>query len=225
MVVEMKIEVLYEDNHLIIVNKPAGILVQAGDKDKPSLFDEVKKYLKDKYKKEGNVFLGLIHRLDRPVSGIVIFAKTSKGASRLSEQFRNREVKKIYTTLVEGEIKDPGHLVHFLKKDPESLKAVISGMEADGFQKSELSYVPILHTIYYSLLSVSLLTGRFNQIRAQFSHIGYPIVGDTLYGAKTKSRDKSICLCATEIEFKTATTNEVKKIKIDYPKDWDKVYT
>ncbi len=212
-------------------------MVQAGEKGKPNLLDEVKKYLKDKYKKPGNVFVGLVHRLDKPVSGIVIFAKTSKGASRLSEQFRNREIKKTYTALVEGQLSGEGQLIHYLKKDPESLKAVISDTDGDDFQKSELDYSVIKKSEKYSLVKINLKTGRFNQIRAQFSHIGHPIVGDTLYGAKKPTgtltlslpamRDSNssngIGLCATEIEFKTATTGEVKKIKIDYPKEWDRV--
>lgn len=217
----MKLEVLYEDNHLIAVNKPAGILIQAGDRKSPNFMDEVKAYLKDKYKKEGNVFLGLVHRLDKQVSGIVVFAKTSKGASRLSEQFRNREVTKTYTALVEGKINESGTLIHFLKKDEEKIIAEISETDNEGYQKAELDYELIKSGKNFSLIRVNLKTGRFNQIRAQFAHIGYPLMGDKKYGAKTKSEDGAIGLCATEIEFKTATTDEVISLKIDYPKEWD----
>lgn len=215
------IKVLYEDNHLIAVKKPAGILVQAGDKDKVNLLDEVKKYLKDKYNKEGNVFLGLVHRLDKPVSGIVVFAKTSKGASRLSEQFRNREVKKIYTAIVEGELKSSGHLIHFLKKDPDKLVSLVEKEEKKDFQKAELSYIILKSNKNSSLIEINLKTGRFNQIRAQFSHIGHPIMGDKLYNGSRQEGLSGIGLCATEIEFKTATTDEIIKIKIDYPKEWN----
>ena len=151
----------------------------------------------------------------------MVFAKTSKGASRLSEQFRNREIKKTYTALVEGQLSGQGKLIHYLKKDEETLKAVISDTEDDNFQKSELDYDVLKKSEKYSLVKINLKTGRFNQIRAQFSHIGHPIVGDSFYGARTKSIGGSIGLCATEIEFKTATTDEVKNIKIDYPKEWN----
>lgn len=182
--------------------------------------DVVKVYLKEKYKKEGNVFLGLVHRLDRPVCGIVVFAKTSKGASRLSEQFRNREVRKIYTALVEGRIDASGSLIHFLKKDKEELIAKISEKDNEEYQKAELDYELIKSGKDFSVVRINLKTGRFNQIRAQFAHIGHPLAGDKLYGAKTKMPDGSVGLCATEIEFKTATTDEVIKLKTDYPGEW-----
>ena len=216
----MNVKILYEDNHLIAVYKPAGILVQAGDRKSPNLLDEVRKYLKEKYKKPGNVFVGLVHRLDKSVSGIVVFAKTSKGASRLSEQFRNRKVVKVYYALVEGRLEGAGSLVHFIKKDKEELIAKISEEEKEEYQRSELSYKSMRHTASYTLLSIFLKKGRFNQIRAQFAHIGHPIAGDTLYGAKKRMPDGSIGLCANEITFKTATGDEIKTIKIDYPKEW-----
>lgn len=218
----MKLKVLYEDNHVIAVFKPAGLLVQGDISGDRNLMDVVKDYLKEKYKKPGNVFLGLVHRLDRNASGIVLFGKTSKGASRLSEQFRNNEIKKVYTAVVAGKIIPPeGTLVHYLKKDEERRVALVSDIPKDGYDKSELSYRTLLLTTNYSLLSISLITGRFHQIRAQFSAVGHPIVGDKKYGGKEVFPDKSLALCATEIEFKTATTGEIKNIKINYPKEWD----
>lgn len=258
-----KLKILYEDNHIIAVYKPAGLLVQPaspvgkGDKIRDrSLMDEVKKYLKGKYKKPGNVFLGLVHRLDRNVSGIVLFGKTSKGASRLSEQFRNNEIKKIYHAVVEGVIKpSSGTLVHYLKKDENKKIALVSSLPKKDFLKSELSYRTMLpayrtgrHSTYpdftprsnrgrkiedprlldnrdYTLLSVFLKTGRFHQIRAQFSAIGHPVAGDKKYRPAGRQvahlKDGSLALCATEIEFKTATTSETININIDYPAEWD----
>ncbi len=217
----MSLEVLYEDNHIIAVYKPAGLLVQGDISGDISLMDEVKKYIKEKYKKPGNVFLGLVHRLDRNVSGIVVFGKTSKGASRLSEQFRDDTIKKIYYAVVEGEINpNKGRLIHFLKKDEEKRIAVSSDTQKEGYDESELDYEVIKTNKIFSLVKIILKTGRFHQIRAQFSAIGHPIVGDKKYGGNNKMSDSSLALCATEIEFRMATTDEIKNIKIDYPKIW-----
>ncbi len=251
-IVIMALEVLYEDNHIIAVYKSAGVLVQpirsktslrtsAGmsltnrtsngfQPDLPggeSLMDDVKKYLKDKYKKQGNVFLGLVHRLDRNVSGIVLFAKTSKGAARLSEQFRNNEIKKIYFAVVEGKISPAsGDLVHYLKKDEERRIALVSNSPKTGYDRSELEYEAVKFGNQCTLVKINLKTGRFHQIRAQFSAIGYPVVGDKKYlpaGRQVEHlKDGSVALCATEIEFKTATTDAIKTIKVDYPKEWNK---
>ena len=215
------LKVLYEDNHIITVFKPAGLLTQPDSSGGKSLIDEVKKYLKDRHQKPGNVFLGLVHRLDRNVSGIVLFGKTSKGASRLSEQFRSHEIKKIYHAIVEGELTPKnGKLIHFSKKDEEHRIAVISKSPQAGYDQLELDYEMVKSNKNYSLVKVNLKTGRFHQIRAQFSAIGYPIVGDSKYGSKEKAKDNNIALCATEVEFKTATTDEIKNIRINYPTEW-----
>lgn len=218
---------------MIAVNKPAGILVQPDKPGGKSLISEVKKYLKEKYNKSGNVFLGLVHRLDRNVSGIVLFAKTSKGASRLSEQFRNREVSKIYHALVYGDLgKNKGKLIHYLKKDEVKRKAFVSVSAEKDYDKAELEYEVLRSNKKYSLVKIKLITGRFHQIRAQFSHLGYPIVGDNKYlpaGRQTAKgqvehfEDGSIALCSTEIEFKTATGDELKTLKIEYPSSWNKL--
>lgn len=206
----MKLNVLYEDNHLIAVSKPAGVLTQGDKTGDISLMDEVKDYLKKKYHKSGNVFLGLLHRLDRPVSGIVLFAKTSKGASRLSEQFRNREIKKTYYAIVIGKPKkEKGTLVNYIGKRRKT-------------DLAELSYEIITSNEKYSLLKINLKTGRFHQIRKQLSLIGCPIFGDVKYRASTALLDKSIALAATSISFRTATTNENKEISVMLPKNWGK---
>lgn len=224
----MNLEILYEDNHLIAVNKPAGILVQGDISGEENLMDEVKKYLKEKYKKEGNVFLGLIHRLDRNVSGIVLFAKTSKGASRLSEQFRNHKVEKIYHAWVEGRPpKGSDTLEHHLVKDENKNKTTVHQEEIPGSQHAELSYEIVKHSVFNnlnvstchvdaSLLKIKLGTGRSHQIRAQLAFIGCPIVGDVKYGSSKVLPDQSIALRATSLSFDTAT--EQKKITLNIPK-------
>ncbi len=207
----MKIKVLYEDNHLIGVFKPAGVLVQPDISKKACLMDEVKKYLKNKYNKKGNVFLGLLHRIDQPVSGVVLFAKTSKGASRLSEQFRNNEIEKIYKAMVIGKVeKKEGVLIDYIIKDEEKKKAIISDKKKG--KKAELYYKVISSNDKYSFLEIRIKTGRFHQIRVQLSSIGHPIVGDLKYGAPFSLPDKSIALCALSLSFKTAVSKEKKTI-------------
>ncbi len=209
-------DVLYEDNHVIAVYKSAGVLTQ-GDKSKdPCLMDEVKKYLKEKYKKSGNVFLGLVHRLDRPVSGVVLFAKTSKGASRLSEQFRNHTVEKTYHALVVGK-PDAKTLVNYITKDKTKKR---SDIHAEWGQRAELEYKVVASYGAYSLVRILLKTGRFHQIRAQFSFAGFPIVGDMKYGAPFALPDKSIALCATSIAFTLPTRDERKTVSIPIPNTW-----
>jgi 23S rRNA pseudouridine1911/1915/1917 synthase len=214
----MELKVLYEDNHLIAVFKPAGVLVQGDKTGDVCLMDEVKEYLKEKYKKTGNVFLGLLHRLDRPVPGIVLFAKTSKGASRLSEQIRNHEFKKEYHALVEGKLKSARDgLKNYLLHDEKTNKAQIFDAPASDAQLAELSYEVEETREKNSLLKIDLKTGRHHQIRAQMAHIGHPLVGDKKYGAGTPYREGEIALCATKITFKTATGDETKEVKIKAP--------
>lgn len=230
----MEIKVLYEDNHLIAVYKPAGILVQKGEgegHDDNTLYWQVKLLIKERDKKPGNVFLGVLHRLDRPVSGIVLFAKTSKGAARLSEQFRERTIKKFYHAVVEGKMSPPsGTLVHRLGKDETVRRAEVV---EDG-DVAELDYETVKAGEKYSLLKIELKTGRFHQIRAQLSASGHPIVGDAKYGSLASRSGKEklknglpreageIALASTELIFQTATTDEEEDIKIDYPESWDK---
>lgn len=217
----MKLEILYEDNHLIAVLKPAGVLTQGDKSGDVSLMDEVKKYLKEKYKKPGNVFLGLLHRLDRNVFGIVLFAKTSKGASRLSEQFRERSVEKIYHAIVLGKPEQKkGNLINYLNKDEIKNKVSISDKKKPGFELVELSFEVISSNNKYSLLKINLKTGKSHQIRAQLAFLGFPVLGDKKYGAPFVLPDNRLGLCATSIAFKLATENQRKLISIPLPKEW-----
>lgn len=216
-------KVLYEDNHLIGVYKPAGVLIQGDKSGVASFMDEVKEYLKNTYKKPGNVFLGLVHRLDRNVDGVVIFAKTSKGASRISEQFRLHTVQKIYHAWVEGiprQSKDT--LVHYLYHDEVKNVSTIKEQEKKNADLAELSYEVVQSEGGFSLLKITLKTGRHHQIRAQLSHIGHPIVGDTKYGSKVKLPDQRVMLTATSISFEPATSIEgssgKKTVSIEIPK-------
>ncbi|MDD4761680.1 MAG: RNA pseudouridine synthase [Candidatus Pacebacteria bacterium] len=211
----MKIKVIFEDNHVIAVFKPAGLLSDPGKDNSPSLFFEVKKYLKKKYNKPGNVFLGIVHRLDRPVSGIMLFGKTSKGASRLSEQIRRGEIKKTYTALVSGILKEKkGSLKNYLLKDRIKNKTSVFSSLVPGGKFSELSYEVIKEGKNCSLLTIILKTGRSHQIRASLSSLGHPIFGDQKYGSKEKMPDNSIALSASAVEFKTATTGEIIKLSV-----------
>ncbi len=218
--------ILYEDNHLIAVYKPAGVLVQKGDGpelDDNTLYWQVKMFLKERDKKPGNVFLGVLHRLDRNVSGIILFAKTSKGAARLSEQIRERTIKKIYHAVVIGKMDLPeATLKNFIQKDQNSLKAIIGGPDYSIEMGDEaiLHYETLKSNDNYSLLKIELETGRFHQIRAQLSAIGHPIVGDIKYTAPETLPDNALALCATELHFKTATTDELITISIPYPSEW-----
>lgn len=214
----MDLKVLYEDNHLIAVFKPAGILVQGDKTGDVCLMDEAKKYLKEKYNKPGNVFLGLVHRLDRPVSGIILFSKTSKGASRLSEQFRNHQVKKEYQALVEGNLKkSKDTLINYLLYDEKTNKTQVLDKEKPGSQYAELDYEALEKRGENTLLKINLKTGRHHQIRIQLSHIGHPIVGDKKYGSKMPYKEGQVALCAVSLTFQTATGDETKIIAVKPP--------
>lgn len=211
----MNLQILYEDNHIIAVYKPACILAQGDETGEDSVFDLVKKHIKEKYKKPGNVFLGLVHRLDRPVSGIMIFAKTSKGASRLSEQFRNHEVEKTYHAVVLGKVRQKkGLILSHLKKDKDRNKAFVHKNADSETKESELLYEVVGFNDKYSLLKIKPLTGRSHQIRAQLFSIGHPILGDVKYGAKESLPDNSIMLSATGLIFRTATGDDFIKLEI-----------
>ena len=210
--------IIYEDNHLIAVTKRSGEIVQ-GDKtgDKP-LSEEIKSYLKTKYKKPGNVFLGTIHRLDRPTSGIVLFAKTSKSLSRMNELFKNKKVQKTYFAVTENmPNKGKGVIISLLKKSQKQNKSYITKLD-DG-KKSELEYELIEKLQNYFLIKVKPKTGRHHQIRVQLSSIGCKIKGDVKYGAKRANKDKSICLHSYSISFVHPVKNELINLKCDFPKN------
>ena len=205
------VEVLYEDNHLIVVNKQSGDIVQ-GDKtgDKP-LPEYIKDYLREKYNKPGNIFCGVIHRLDRPVTGIVIFAKTSKALARMNQLFRDKDIQKTYWALVENKPKeDSGRLENYLIKNQKNNKSRVCSKNTDGSLKASLNYKVLKSLDRYTLLEVKPITGRHHQIRVQLSHIGSIIKGDLKYGAKRSNKDASISLHAREIDF----IHPVKKVPI-----------
>ena len=232
----MQLQVLYEDNHLIAVVKPSGILSQGDKTGDPSIFDEVKKYLMEKKNKKtpsnpsgqaGNVFVGLLHRLDRPVSGIILFAKTSKGASRLSEQFRNHAIEKIYYAIVVGQPKQKrGILVDKIQKSKiksQNYNSKFKSTIQDSTGKEALLQYEIVKTDgKYSLLKIKLETGKFHQIRAQLAAAGHPVLGDVKYGGPKWDNPKAIALCATNLSFQTATEDKMINLSIEMPKEWSK---
>ena len=195
-------EVIYEDNHIIVVNKKAGEIVQ-GDKtgDKP-LSEFVKDYIKEKYAKPGNVFCGVVHRIDRPVSGVVVFARTSKALERLNKMLRDGEIHKTYWALVEGHPNEEEALLeNYLLSDGRMNKTFISDANHKDAKLSRLHYRIIARGDRYSLLEINLMTGRKHQIRAQLASIGHPIKGDLKYGARRSNKDGGISLQAHSINF------------------------
>lgn len=195
-------DIVYEDNHIIVVNKAPGEIVQ-GDRtgDKP-LSEMIKEYLKEKYNKPGNVFCGVVHRIDRPVAGLVVFAKTSKALGRLNEMLRKGEIHKTYRALVEGSPEPSSAiLTDYLVSDGRINKTFISDCNNQEAKKSQLEYSTIARGDRYSLLEVNLLTGRKHQIRAQLSGAGHPIKGDLKYGAGRSNKDGGISLQAARLGF------------------------
>jgi len=212
--------VLYEDNHIVIVNKRAGDITQ-GDKtgDKP-LSDVVKEYLKEKFNKPGNVFLGVVHRLDRPTSGIIIFARTSKALERLNKMLRDKTIQKTYWAVVKNLPKENnGTLINYLKKNPKNNKSTVFQKEVKGSKKAILHYNSIKNLDNYTLLEINLETGRHHQIRAQLSAIGSPIKGDLKYGFNRSNKDGSIHLHARKIEFTHPVSKEKISLLASVPKD------
>ena len=218
------LQVIYEDNHIIVVNKRAGDIVQ-GDKtgDKP-LSDVVKGFIADKYNKPGKVYLGTVHRLDRPTTGLVIFSKTSKALPRLNKLFVSKEISKTYWALVKNKPeKEADTLIHWLKKNPKNNKSTAHIKEIPESKKAILHYKTIKKLDNYYLLEVNLETGRHHQIRAQLSSIGSPIKGDLKYGFDRSNKDASISLHARNIKFIHPVSQDNLNITAPLPKDpiWD----
>lgn len=211
------IDILYEDNQIIVVNKPQNIPTQSdisGDKD---MLTMVKEYIKEKYNKEGNVYVGLVHRLDRPTGGILVFAKTSKAASRLSEQIKNGTMEKTYLCVVEGVPNGTrAELFNYLKKNAKENKVRVVPAPVDGAKEAKLSYELLNATEKFSLLKVKLDTGRSHQIRVQLSNIKLPIYGDAKYGAHPKA---NIALYASMLKFEHPTTKQIMSFKVCPPID------
>jgi len=218
------LQVIYEDNHIIVVNKRAGDLVQ-GDKtgDKP-LSDVIKNYIAEKYNKPGNVYLGTVHRLDRPTTGLVIFSKTSKALPRLNKLFVSKDISKTYWALVKNKPeKEADTLIHWLKKNPKNNKSTAYIKEVPDSKKAILHYKIIKKLDNYYLLEVNLETGRHHQIRSQLSSIGSPIKGDLKYGFDRSNKDASISLHARNIQFTHPVSKDELNITAPLPKDpiWD----
>ena len=194
--------ILYEDNHILIVDKAPGEIVQGDKTGDTPLSETLKQYLKEKYNKPGNVFCGVVHRIDRPVGGVVIFAKTSKALERLNKMLREGEIHKTYWAIVEGKPEKPeGRLINHLKSDGRINKTFVTGPDDPEGKESILDYKTLAEGDRYTLLEIKLLTGRKHQIRAQLSAIGHPIKGDLKYGSKRSNPDGSISLLAKKTEF------------------------
>ncbi len=221
------LQIIHEDNHLIIINKRVGDIVQ-GDKtkDKP-LSEVVKEYISDKYNKPGNVYLGVVHRLDRPTSGIIIFAKTSKALSRLNKMLRDKKINKTYIAIVKNKpLKKSDTLIHYLRKNPKNNKAIIFNKETPNTKKAILHYKTLQQLDNYTALEIDLETGRHHQIRAQLSNINCSIKGDLKYGASRSNKNGGIHLHAYKINFIHPVKKEELTFIATFPKDplWNNIH-
>ena len=213
-------EIVYEDNHLIIVYKHSGEIVQGDKTGDVPLSADVKCYLKEKYQKPGNVFLGVVHRLDRPVAGLVVFAKTSKALTRLNKMFRDGEVHKTYWAITKNLPPQPEDtLTDWLVRNEKQNKSYAYDHEVPHSKKAILKYRLIGQSDYYCLLEVNLMTGRHHQIRCQLAHMGCPIKGDLKYGAQRSNPDGSICLLAHHVEFVHPVSKQLISLDSPLPED------
>ena len=217
--------IIFEDNHLLVINKDAGVLVQGDKTGDTPLSDLAKAYVKEKYQKPGEVFMGVIHRIDRPVSGLVLMARTSKALERMNEQFKNREIEKNYLAIVRNRpAANAGNLVHWLIKNPETNVTKAYEKEVPNSMRSELNYKLIGELDGFYLLEVNPITGRPHQIRVQLASMNCPIVGDNKYGYPRGNKDKSICLHAHQVKFMHPVKKEEMQLFAALPQDnfWQK---
>jgi 23S rRNA pseudouridine1911/1915/1917 synthase len=216
----VRLDVLYEDNHCLAVSKPAGLLVQGDQTGDRTLVDAATHYLREQYGKPGRVYLGVVHRLDRPVSGVVLLARTSKAAARLSQQFREGRVRKVYHALVERSPPDEqGALEHHLRKDTASNRTHVVDAEEAGARRARLRYRVLRREGGAALVEIEPLTGRSHQIRVQLAAAGSVIVGDVRYGSQ-RELGHWIALHAAELEFQHPTRNERVNVRADLPTAW-----
>lgn len=212
------LEILYEDNHIIAVNKSNSEIVQADKTGDETLADKVKAYIKEKYNKPGDVFLGVVHRIDRPVSGVVLFARTSKALARLNQMFVDKTIKKTYWAIVQNrppQIEEELH--HYMSKNEDKNRALVSVSPRSGYKEAILKYRLLGSTQNLNLLEIELKTGRHHQIRAQLARIGCPIRGDLKYGAKRSNEGGGINLHSRSLEFMHPVKNEPIKIVAPLP--------
>ena len=217
--------IIFEDNHLLVINKDTGVLVQGDKTGDTPLSDLAKAYVKEKYQKPGEVFMGVIHRIDRPVSGLVLMARTSKALERMNEQFKNREIEKKYLAVVRNRPPaNAGNLVHWLIKNPETNVTKAYEKEVPNSMRSELNYKLIGELDGFYLLDVNPITGRPHQIRVQLASMNCPIVGDNKYGYPRGNKDKSICLHAHQVKFMHPVKKEEMQLFAALPLDsfWQK---
>ncbi|MEX2478674.1 MAG: RluA family pseudouridine synthase [Gracilimonas sp.] len=217
------IPIIYEDNHLLVIDKPAGVLSQEDHTGDPDVLNLCKQYIKKKYNKPGDVFLGLVHRLDRPVSGVMVLARTSKAASRLSYQIRKRTISKTYWALVEGQAPVYGEFVHFLEKDNRSNTVKAFKSPKGKAKESRLKFITIKQNANFSVIEVDLITGRPHQIRVQFAKEGHPLWGDHKYGNPKNRGNQDIALRSVKMEIEHPTKKELMILKAPKPtgKPWD----
>ena len=216
---ENKFNILFEDNQIIVVEKPQNVPSQGDSSGDNNMLDMIKAYIKEKYNKPGNVYCGLVHRLDRPTGGVMVFAKTSKSASRLSEQFKTDDVHKIYFAVVIGCPKvKKGHLVHYLKKDEKNNMVEIVPQSTEGAKRAELDYEVLEEKNGYSLVKINLITGRSHQARVQMKALGTPIYGDVKYGG-TGAKSGLLNLFAVQLTFDHPVSKARVTFKVIPPAD------
>jgi len=209
-------QIIYCDNHLFVLNKPAGLLVQGDRSGDLSLLDLARAYIKEKYNKPGNVYLGLVHRLDRPVSGVVVLARTSKAAARLSQQFKSRKVTKIYHAMVEGKVAKEGRWFDNIVRNGVTSRVT----EQEEGLPAELTFCRLNYFDGISHVEIDLATGRHHQIRVQFASRGYPVLGDFRYGSRVKFGDKALALHARILSLTHPTKEEKMTFTAEYPESW-----